>query len=100
VEVHDGDELERALRCGARLVGVNNRDLKTFKVDLGTTEYLAKHLFAASESTPRILVGESGIHSRADAVRLREAGCSAILVGESLMKSGSIPAKVAELIGV
>ena len=100
VEVHDGDELERALRCGARLVGVNNRDLKTFKVDLGTTENLAKQLFAASEGTPRVLVGESGIHSRADVVRLREAGCSAILVGESLMKSGRISTKVAELIGI
>ncbi|NBP24418.1 MAG: indole-3-glycerol-phosphate synthase, partial [Proteobacteria bacterium] len=99
VEVHDADELDRALRCGARLVGVNNRDLKTFQVDLGTTETLARRLFAAAEGTPRFLVGESGIHRRADVVRLREAGCGAILVGESLMKSGDIPSKVAELIG-
>ncbi|MEN9546417.1 MAG: indole-3-glycerol-phosphate synthase [Verrucomicrobiota bacterium] len=99
VEVHDADELERALRCGARLVGVNNRDLKTFQVDLGTTETLARRLFAAAEGTPRFLVGESGIHRRADVVRLRAAGCGAILVGESLMKSGDIPSKVAELIG-
>ena len=98
VEVHDEAELERALRCGARVVGVNNRDLTTFQVNLGTTETLAKRLFAASDSTRRILVGESGIHQRADVERLRTAGCHAILVGESLMKSGQISAKVAELI--
>jgi indole-3-glycerol phosphate synthase len=97
-EVHDETELERALRCGARVVGVNNRDLKTFQVNLATTETLAKRLFAASDSTRRILVGESGIHQRADVERLRKAGCHAILVGESLMKSGQIPSKVAELI--
>ncbi len=99
VEVHDAEELERALRCGARLVGVNNRDLKTFRVDLATTETLAQRLFSAADGTPRFLVGESGIHHRADVVRLRQAGCRAILVGESLMKSGDIPGKVAELIG-
>jgi indole-3-glycerol phosphate synthase len=99
VEVHDAEELDRALRCGARLVGVNNRDLKTFRVDLGTTESLARRLFAASDAVPRFLVGESGIHARADVVRLRSAGCRAILVGESLMKSGDIAAKVSELIG-
>jgi indole-3-glycerol phosphate synthase len=98
VEVHDADELDRALRCGARLVGVNNRDLKTFRVDLGTTESLARRLFAASDGVPRLLVGESGIHGRADVVRLRAAGCRAILVGESLMRSGDIAAKVSELI--
>ncbi|MBM3849258.1 MAG: indole-3-glycerol phosphate synthase TrpC [Verrucomicrobia bacterium] len=99
VEVHDEDELDRALRCGARLVGVNNRDLKTFRVDLGTTERLARRLAAAADSTPRLLVGESGIHWRDDVVRLKAAGCRAILVGESLMKSGDIPGKVAELTG-
>ena len=99
VEVHDAEELDRALRCGARLVGVNNRDLKTFRVDLGTTESLARRLFAASDAVPRFLVGESGIHGRADVIRLRAAGCRAILVGESLMKSGDIAAKVSELIG-
>lgn len=99
VEVHDAEELERALRCGARLVGVNNRDLKTFRVDLATTETLAQRLFSAADGTARFLVGESGIHQRADVVRLKKAGCRAILVGESLMKSGDIPGKVAELIG-
>ncbi|MCE2826742.1 MAG: indole-3-glycerol phosphate synthase TrpC [Verrucomicrobium sp.] len=99
VEVHDEEELDRALRCGARLVGVNNRDLKTFRVDLGTTERLARRLAAASDTTPRLLVGESGIHRRDDVARLKAAGCRAILVGESLMKSGNIPGKVAELTG-
>jgi indole-3-glycerol phosphate synthase len=68
-------------------------------VNLATTETLAKKLFTASDSTRRILVGESGIHQRADVNRLRSAGCHAILVGESLMKSGDVSAKVAELIG-
>lgn len=100
VEVHDEAELERALKCGARLVGVNNRDLKTFKVDLATTERLAKLLFRADDATARsrLLVAESGIHSRRDVERLMACGSEAILVGESLMKSGNIADKVAELI--
>lgn len=102
VEVHDEQELERALRCGARLVGVNNRNLKTFKVDLATTERLAAQLFRA-ESTPgtaRLLVAESGIHTRADVERLKRCGSRAILVGESLMRTGDIGAKARELIGL
>ncbi|MBN8246260.1 MAG: indole-3-glycerol phosphate synthase TrpC [Verrucomicrobia bacterium] len=104
VEVHDEAELERALRCGARLVGVNNRDLKTFQVDLGTTERLSRRLWAGAEGScvqdSRLLVAESGIHTRADVLRLRQCGAGAILVGESLMKSGSVAAKAAELMGV
>lgn len=100
VEVHDELELERALRCGARLVGVNNRNLKSFKVDLSTTERLAPLLWSAETSGPLLLVGESGIHSRSDVDRLRLVGCRAILVGEALMKSGDIHAKAAELIGL
>lgn len=104
VEVHDEAELERALRCGARLVGVNNRDLKTFQVDLGTTERLSRRLWAAAEESGAregtLLVAESGIHTRADVVRLRQCGAGAILVGESLMKSGAVAAKAAELLGL
>lgn len=102
VEVHDEVELARALRCGARLIGVNNRDLKTFKVDLATTERLAARLEAAdpNEGAPRLLVAESGIHTRSDVERLKRCGCGAILVGESLMKSGDIAAKAAELLGI
>jgi len=101
VEVHDEAELERALRCGARLVGVNNRDLRTFRVDLGTTERLAARLWSVSETPDQILlVAESGIHSRADVLRLKACGARAILVGESLMKSGAVAPKAAELLGL
>ena len=99
VEVHDEAELDRALRCGARLIGVNNRDLKTFRVDLGTTERLAARMALADDGRPRLLVAESGIHTRADVDRVRKAGARAILVGESLMKTGDIAAKAAELLG-
>lgn len=113
VEVHDEGELERALQCGARLVGVNNRDLKTFKVDLANTERLAKILTEWQTThdktddsrshvrryTSHLLVAESGIHTRADVERLKACGARAILVGESLMKSGDIAAKAAELLG-
>lgn len=100
VEVHDAEELDRAVRCGARLVGVNNRDLKTFRVDLATTEKLAARLFAAAPTFESfLLVAESGIHTRADVERLRRCGSRAILVGESLMRTGDIAAKVAELLG-
>ncbi len=94
VEVHDEEELERALKISPKLVGVNNRNLKTFQVDLGTTEKLANKIGAE-----KIFVAESGIHSRADVVRLKKCGAGAILVGESLIKQGDIGAKVRELIG-
>ena len=94
VEVHDTEELERALKIGAGLIGVNNRDLKTFTVDLGTTEKLAGKL-----SNEKILVAESGIHSRADVERLEKCGARAILVGESLLRGGDIRGKIRELMG-
>lgn len=104
VEVHDEAELERALKCGARLIGVNNRDLKTFKVDLATTERIAARLpelrNGPVERPAQLLVAESGLHTRADVERVRHAGARAILVGESLVKSGNIRAKAAELLGV
>jgi indole-3-glycerol phosphate synthase len=106
VEVHDEAELARALAAGAVLIGVNNRDLKTFNVDLSTTERLAatmedRRLKRTDGSTPLLplLVAESGIHTRKDVERLAHCGASAILVGESLMKNGDIPGKVRELIG-
>ncbi|MGP8201345.1 MAG: indole-3-glycerol phosphate synthase TrpC [Limisphaerales bacterium] len=93
VEVHDEAELDRALAVGARLIGVNNRDLDTFKVDLGTTERLA-----AKIGTGALLVAESGIHTRADVARLQRAGAGAILVGEALLKNpAGIAAKISEL---
>jgi indole-3-glycerol phosphate synthase len=100
VEVHDEEELERALKISPKLVGVNNRNLKTFKVDLATTEQLAAKLFSSPATRhSSLLVAESGIHSRADVERLKKCGAGAILVGESLVKQGDIGAKVRELIG-
>jgi len=95
VEVHDETELERALTIGARLIGVNNRDLDTFKVDVGVTERLGKKASSAS-----LLVSESGLHTRADVQRAQQAGASAILVGEALLKNPTgIAAKVSGLLG-
>jgi indole-3-glycerol phosphate synthase len=100
VEAHDEAELERALGAGAVLVGINNRDLKTFKVDLGTTERLAAKVRSAPGGAEKLLVAESGIHTRADVARLAKCGAGAILVGESLMKEPDIAAKVKELLMV
>ena len=102
VEVHDEAELERALKIGANLIGVNNRDLKTFKVDLATTERLAARIEDGGlriEKNSPLLVAESGIHTRADVERLKRCGADAILVGESLMRGGDIQKKIHELIG-
>jgi len=112
VEVHDEAELERALAAGANLIGVNNRNLKNFNVDLATTEKLAAQLFRRTGVSPvskikngdrqdacPTLVAESGIHTRADMERLKKCGAGAILVGESLMRGGDIQSKVRELIG-
>jgi indole-3-glycerol phosphate synthase len=99
VEVHDEAELARAQAIGATLVGVNNRDLKIFKTDLGTTERLAARLRTGSGATDVMLVAESGIHTRADVERLAACGAGAILVGESLMRQADIAGKIAELTG-
>ena len=96
VEVHDEAELDRAMGIGAKLIGVNNRDLKTFNVDLATTERLAAKL----SENPSLLVAESGINARSDVERLIKCGVRAILVGESLMRAGGIKAKVSEMLGV
>jgi indole-3-glycerol phosphate synthase len=103
VEAHDEKELERALKISPALIGVNNRNLKTFKVDLATTERLAAKMedggWKMAKTSAPLLVAESGIHSRADVERLKKCGAGAILVGESLMKNGDIKTKVRELIG-
>lgn len=85
VEVHNLPELERALATDARIIGVNNRNLKTFTVDLATTEALAEEV-----PDDILLVAESGIKTPADAERLAEAGADALLVGETLMRSTHI----------
>jgi indole-3-glycerol phosphate synthase len=98
VEVHTADELERALAAGARIVGVNNRDLHTFTTTLETTERLAAQLPGGSARP--LLVSESGIFRAADVARLRDCGVDAVLVGEALVTAPDIGARVRELAGV
>jgi indole-3-glycerol phosphate synthase len=94
VEVHDESELERALAVNAALLGVNNRNLDNFTVDLGTTARLAAKIPGA------FIVAESGLHTAADVQQVRRAGAAAILVGESLLRHpGGIAAKIEELLG-
>ncbi len=83
VEVHNLPEMERALELGADLIGVNNRNLKTFEVDLATTEQLADEV-----PDDVLLVSESGIKTPADALRVLQAGANAVLIGEALMRAG------------
>jgi len=94
VEVHDEADLEKAIASGARLVGINNRDLKTFRTDLEVSIRLARRI-------PKgiTVVSESGIDSRGDVERLMEAGIHAFLVGESLMREQDIGKKLRELLG-
>ncbi len=95
VELYDRDNLPRVLDSGARLVGVNNRDLRTFVTRLDHT------LELAAEVPPDVcLVSESGIRSRADVLRLEQAGVRAVLVGETLMRAADIGGKLDELRGV
>ncbi len=93
VEYYEPRNLSRVLAIGARLIGVNNRDLRTFATDIG-------HTIEQRTRIPRdrLLVGESGIHTRADVLRLQHSGVDAILVGESLMAADDIAAAVAQLL--
>jgi indole-3-glycerol phosphate synthase len=92
VEVHDEAELEAAFEVGARVIGVNNRDLRDFREDLGTFERLAA--LAPAKVT---LVAESAIHTGEDARRMAAAGAHALLVGEALVKTGDVEGKAREL---
>lgn len=95
VEVHDAHEAERAIEARARIIGVNNRDLATFTVDLNTTFELKKLIPGG-----HVLVAESGIHTRDHVKMLEDGGVDAILVGEALVTSNNIFEKIQEMIGV
>lgn len=94
-EAHDRTEIGRAAGLDAEMIGINNRDLRTFVTDLATTERLAEDIPQAA-----LLVTESGICSGADVERLEKAGAAAMLVGESLMRSGDIEAATRALLGL
>jgi indole-3-glycerol phosphate synthase len=94
VEVHDGPELEVAVRAGATVIGINNRDLRTLETHLEVTEALAPGVPEGA-----VLVSESGIETGADVRRLRRAGASAILVGSAIVTASDPRAKIKELLG-
>jgi indole-3-glycerol phosphate synthase len=91
-EVHDRNELEQALLCGADLIGINNRNLDTFEVDLETTRELAP--LVPADRGP---ISESGIHTAEDIRTLTQCGVKAFLVGTALMRSGDVEGKIKEL---
>ena len=93
VEVHKENEVERALRSKARIIGINNRDLDTFNIDIDTTRRLRPLI-----PQTRIVVSESGIKTRSDTEKLKEWGVNAILVGETLVTAGDVLTKMRELV--
>jgi indole-3-glycerol phosphate synthase len=94
VETHTSEEIDLALAAGAHIIGINNRNLDTFDVSLKTTVELRKHVPGGN-----VLVSESGIHTRDDVRALEDSGVDAILVGEALVTSKDIQAKIRELLG-
>lgn len=95
VEVHNKEELDKVLSTGAKIIGINNRDLKTFKTDINTTIELIKDI-----PSDKIVVSESGINTHEDVLRLKDVGVKAFLIGEALMREKDIGKKIRELMGV
>ena len=95
VEGHSEEEVRRAVACGARVIGINNRDLRTFETDLETT---ARRISLVPPD--RVVVSQSAIKRRADVVRIIETGARAIQVGETLMRSGDVAAGIRKLLGL
>src|SRR5476649_1338969 len=93
VEVHDLAEMERALELGADMIGINNRNLKTFEVDLATTEALSEEI-----PSDTVAISESGIKTADDVRSVRACGINAVLVGETLMRAKNVPEKLRELL--
>lgn len=93
LEVHNEEEMERALLIDADVIGINNRDLKSFVVDLGVTERLLQSYWHPE----KVFIAESGIRTAADVERVKAAGAKGILVGETFMKSGNIGKTFREL---
>lgn len=93
VEVHNEKEVKRALLSGAKIIGINNRDLETFNVDINTTRRLCPLI-----PRERIVVSESGIRGHGDIEKVKEWGVNAVLVGEALVTADDIPARIRELI--
>jgi len=92
VEVHNKEELDRALSCGADIIGINNRDLHTFEVDTQTALKLIPEIPEGIT-----IVAESGLSSQADIDALKEAGAHAVLIGETFMREENIGSKIDEL---
>jgi indole-3-glycerol phosphate synthase len=93
-EVHNFEELEMALRADADIIGINNRDLKTFTINLQTTFNLRREI-----PPHKVVVSESGIRTREDVLKLEEAGVDAMLIGTSLMETADMQKKINELRG-
>jgi indole-3-glycerol phosphate synthase len=97
LEVHDADELERAVRVATPMLGINNRNLKTYAIDLGTTGELVAAL--GDRRGDRLIVGESGVRTAADVQRLVDCGADAVLVGEAMMRQPDLGAAYRSLFG-